>query len=157
MRALDPNIPVANIRPMTEVVSTSLATPRLTGFLMGTFAAIALTLAAVGIYGVLSYLVARRTHEIGIRLAVGADRMQVLTMVLKQGLTLAGAGIVAGLVAAFALTRLMQTLALPSPSERSGNVCRWCRSRSSVVAIVASAVPAYRATRVSPLIALRTE
>jgi putative ABC transport system permease protein len=82
VRALDPNIPVANIRPMTEVVSTSLATPRLTGFLMGTFAAIALTLAAVGIYGVLSYLVARRTHEIGIRLAVGADRMQVMTMFL---------------------------------------------------------------------------
>ena len=87
---------------MTEVVSTSLATPRLTGFLMGTFAAIALTLAAVGIYGVLSYLVARRTHEIGIRLAVGADRSQVLTLVLKQGLTLAGGGIVVGLVAAFA-------------------------------------------------------
>ena len=77
---------------MTEVVATSLATPRLTGFLMGTFAAIALTLAAVGIYGVLSYLVARRTHEIGIRLAVGADRSQVLAMVLKQGLTLAGSG-----------------------------------------------------------------
>ena len=107
---------------MTEVVSTSLATPRLTGFLMGTFAAIALTLAAVGIYGVLSYLVARRTHEIGIRLAVGADRMQVLAMVLKQGLTLAGAGIVAGLVAAFVLTRLMQTLLYQVRPGRSGNV-----------------------------------
>ena len=110
IRAMDQSLPVANIRPMTEVVATSLATPRLTGFLMGTFAAIALTLAAVGIYGVLSYLVARRTHEIGIRLAVGADRMQVLALVLKQGLTLAGSGIVVGVVAAFLLTRLMQSL-----------------------------------------------
>ena len=156
IRALDQNIPVANIRPMTEVVAASLATPRLTGFLMGTFAAIALTLAAVGIYGVLSHLVARRTHEIGIRLAVGADRMQVLTMVLKQGMTLAGAGIVAGLAAAFALTRLMQSLLYqvrPSDPETFILV-----SLALVgVAIVASAVPAYRATRVSPLIALRTE
>ncbi len=110
IRAMDPNLPVANIRPMSEVVSTSLATPRLTGFLLGTFAAIALTLAAVGIYGVLSYLVARRTHEIGIRLAVGADRTQVLALVLKQGLTLAGGGIVVGIIAAFLLTRLMQSL-----------------------------------------------
>ena len=156
VRALDPNIPVANIRPMTDVVSTSLATPRLTGFLMGTFAAIALTLAAVGIYGVLSYLVARRTHEIGIRLAVGADRSQVLTMILKQGLTLAGAGIAAGVIAAFALTRLMQTLLYqvrPSDPETFVLV-----SLAIVgVAVVASAVPAYRATRVSPLVALRTE
>jgi len=156
IRALDPNIPVANIRPMTEVVSTSLATPRLTGFLMGTFAAIALTLATVGIYGVLSYLVARRTHEIGIRLAVGADRMQVMAMVLRQGMTLAGAGILAGLVAAFALTRLMQTLLYqvrPSDPETFALV-----SLALVgVAVLASAVPAYRATRVSPLVALRTE
>jgi predicted permease len=156
IRALDPNLPVANIRPMTEVVSTSLATPRLTGFLMGTFAAIALTLAAVGIYGVLSYLVARRTHEIGIRLAVGADRLQVLTMVLKQGLTLAGVGIVTGLAAAFALTRLMQSLLYqvrPSDPETFVLV-----SLALVgVAVMASALPAYRATKVSPLIALRTE
>ena len=156
VRALDPNIPVANIRPMTEVVSTSLATPRLTGFLMGAFAAIALTLAAVGIYGVLSYLVARRTHEIGIRLAVGADRMQVLSMVLKQGLTLAGAGIVAGLAAALALTRLMQTLLYQvRPSDPETFVV--VSLSLVIVAIIASAVPAYRATRVSPLVALRTE
>jgi putative ABC transport system permease protein len=156
VRALDPNIPVANIRTMNDVVSTSLATPRLTGFLMGTFAAIALMLAAVGIYGVLSYLVARRTHEIGIRLAVGADRVQVLTMILKQGLTLAGTGIAAGIVAALALTRLMQTLLYqvrPSDPETFVLV-----SLALVgVALAASAVPAYRATRVSPLIALRTE
>jgi predicted permease len=156
VRALDPNIPVANIRPMTEVVSTSLATPRLTGFLMGAFAAIALTLAAVGIYGVLSYLVARRTHEIGIRLAVGADRIQVMAMVLKQGMTLAGVGIMAGLVAALALTRLMRTLLYQvRPSDPETFVV--VSLALVVVAIIASAVPAYRATRVSPLIALRTE
>jgi predicted permease len=156
IRAIDPNLPVANIRPMTEVVSTALATPRLTGFLMGTFAAIALTLAAVGIYGVLSYLVARRTHEIGIRLAVGADRTQVLALVLKQGLTLAGGGIIVGLIAAFLLTRLMQSLLYEvQPSDP------WTFVTVSLalvgVALLASALPAFRATRVSPLIALRTE
>jgi putative ABC transport system permease protein len=156
VRSLDPNIPVANIRPMTEVVATALATPRLTGFLMGTFAAIALTLAAVGIYGVLSYLVARRTQEIGSRLAVGADRRQVLAMILKQGLTLAGAGIVAGLVAAFALTRLMQSLLYQvRPSDPETFIL--VSLALVAVAVIASAVPAYRATRVSPMIALRTE
>jgi predicted permease len=156
IREMDPNIPVANIRPMTEVVSTALATPRLTGFLMGAFAAIALTLAAVGIYGVLAYLVARRTHEIGIRLAVGANRSQVLALVLKQGLTLAGGGIVVGIIAAFLLTRLMQSLLYEvRPSDP------WTFVTVSValvgVALLASALPAFRAMRVSPLIALRTE
>jgi len=156
VRSLDPNIPVANIRPMTEVVAASLATPRLTGFLMGTFAAIALTLAAVGIYGVLSYLVARRTHEIGIRLAVGADRSQVLALVLKQGLTLAGAGIAVGMIAAFLLTRLMQSLLYQvGPSDPI--TFSVVTVALIVVSLLASALPAYRATRVSPLIALRTE
>ncbi len=156
IRSMDANLPVANIRPMTDVVNTALATPRLTGFLMGTFAAIALTLAAVGIYGVLSYLVARRTHEIGIRLAVGADRTQVLGLVLKQGLTLAGSGIAVGVVAAFVLTRLMQSLLYQvQPGDP------WTFAVVSValvgVSLIASALPAFRATRVSPLIALRTE
>jgi putative ABC transport system permease protein len=156
VRSLDPNIPVANIRPMSEVVAASLATPRLTGFLMGAFAAIALTLAAVGIYGVLSYLVARRTHEIGIRLAVGADRSQVLALVLKQGLTLAGSGIVVGMIAAFLLTRLMQSLLYqvgPGDPVTFGVVT----VALVVVSLLASALPAYRAMRVSPLVALRTE
>src|SRR6185503_19505987 len=110
VRTLDANLPVANVRPMTDVVATSLATSRLTGFLLGTFAAIAMVLAAVGIYGVLSYLVARRTHEIGIRLAIGADRSQVVRLVLKQGLSLAIGGILVGVPAAFALTRVMQSV-----------------------------------------------
>lgn len=156
IRQIDPTLPVANVRPMTEVVSTALATPRLTGFLLAAFAAIALTLAAVGIYGVLAYLVAQRTHEIGIRLAIGADRFQVLTMILRQGLTLAAFGIVSGLVAAFLLTRLMQSLLYQvQPSDPMTFVA--VPTALLVVALVASYIPALRATRVSPTIALRTQ
>jgi putative ABC transport system permease protein len=156
VRALDGNIPVSNVRPMTEVVSTALATPRLTGFLLGTFAAIALTLAAVGIYGVLSYLVSRRTHEIGIRLAVGANRTQVLRMVMQQALTLAAAGIVAGMIAALLLTQLMQSLLY---EVRPADPLTFAGVAGALifVALLAGALPAYRATRVSPMIALRTE
>ncbi len=156
IRSMDPTLPVANIRPMTDVVNTALATPRLTGFLMGTFAAIALTLAAVGIYGVLSYLVARRTHEIGIRLAVGADRSQVVGLVLTQGMTLAGAGIVVGVIAAFLLTRLMQSLLY---QVGPGDPWTFVTVSLALVAVslLAAALPAFRATRVSPLIALRSE
>ena len=156
VRALDANIPVSNVRPMADVVSTALATPRLTGFLLGTFAAIALTLAAVGIYGVLSYLVARRTHEIGIRLAVGANRSQVVGMVLRQALTLAGIGIAAGVGAALVLTQLMQSLLY---EVRPADPLTFITVAAAliVVALLAGALPAYRATRVSPLIALRTE
>ena len=156
VRALDGNIPVSNVRPMADVVSTALATPRLTGFLLGTFAAIALTLAAVGIYGVLSYLVARRTHEIGIRLAVGANRSQVLLMVLRQAMTLAGAGITAGIVAALMLTQLMQSLLYEvRPADPATFIA--VTAALIVVALAAGALPAWRATRVSPVIALRTE
>ncbi len=156
VRAMDPNVPVANIRPMTEVVGAALATSRLTGFLMAAFAAIALTLAAVGIYGVLSYLVARRTQEIGIRLAIGADRTQVMAMILKQGMSLAGAGIAVGVVAAFLMSRLMQSLLYQvQPGDPRTFVI--VPLVLVLVALLASALPAFRATRVSPLIALRSE
>jgi predicted permease len=156
VRSIDPNLPIANVRPMTEVVSASLATPRLTGFLLATFAAIALILAAVGIYGVLSYLVARRTHEIGIRLAIGAARPQVLRLVLSQGLGLAAAGIVIGVPAAFALTRVMQSVLYQvRPTDPITFVV--VPAVLVVVALAAAGLPAFRATRVSPLVALRSE
>jgi putative ABC transport system permease protein len=156
VRTLDANLPVSNIRPMTAVVSTALATSRLTGFLMGAFAVIALTLAAVGIYGVLAYLVARRTHEIGIRLAMGADRSQVVGLVLKQALALTGSGIAAGLLAAFALSRVMQSL-LYQVAPDDPVTFALVPIALVIVALAASAIPAFRATRVSPLVALRSE
>jgi putative ABC transport system permease protein len=141
---------------MSEVVSTALATPRLTGFLLGTFAAIALMLAAVGIYGVLSYLVSQRTHEIGIRLAIGADRVQVLGMILRQGVMLALFGIGVGVVGAFALTRLMQSLLYQvTPSDPITFAA--VPVALVIVAATASYLPALRATRVSPVKALRMD
>src|SRR5688500_13123789 len=153
---MDPNLPVANIRPMTEVVGTALATPRLTGLLLGAFAAIALALAAVGIYGVLAYLVSQRTHEIGIRLAIGANRAQVLRMILRQGVSLAIVGTSGGLGAAFMLPRLMQSL-LYQVTTTDPLTFVIVPVALLVVTLLASYLPALRATRVSPTMALRAE
>jgi putative ABC transport system permease protein len=154
IRQLDPSLPVASVRPMTDVVAAALAAPRLTGSLLGAFAIIALALAAVGIYGVLAYVVSQRTQEIGIRLAIGASRSQVLAMVLVQGLGLAAAGLVAGLAGAFALTRLMAGLLYEvQPNDPLTFVA--VPAMLLLVALLASAVPARRAVRVSPTTALR--
>ena len=156
VRQMDPTLPVANVRSMDEVVAAALATPRLTGLLLGAFAAIALALAAVGIYGVLAYLVSQRTQEIGIRLAIGADRSEVLKMILQQGLTLAVGGVAVGVAAAFLLTRLMQSLLYEvRPVDPVTFVA--VPIILLVVSLIASYVPALRATKVSPLIALRTQ
>jgi putative ABC transport system permease protein len=156
VRQLDPTLPVAAARPMTEVVTTALATPRLTGFLLGSFAAVALALAAVGLYGLLSYLVARRTHEIGIRMAMGAERRQVLGLVLGHGLALALGGIGLGVVAAFGATRVMRSLLYEvAPTDPVTFVV--VPLALLAVAALASVVPAARAMRVSPVVALRVE
>jgi ABC-type antimicrobial peptide transport system permease subunit len=154
IKEMDPTLPVASVRTMNEVVATALATPRLTGFLLGTFAAIALALAAVGIYGVLAYLVSQRTQEICIRLAIGADRSQVLTMILRQGLSLAAAGAAAGLIGALMLTRLMQGLLYEiRPTDPITFIA--VAAVLLATAAIASALPAWRATRVSPAKVLR--
>ncbi len=156
VRRMDPSLPVASVRPMREVVAAALATPRLTGFLLGAFAAIALTLAVVGLYGVLSYVVARRTHEIGIRLAMGASRGHVLTMVLTHGLSLAAAGIALGLAAAAGVARLMSGLLYDvQPSDPLTFVA--VPLALLAVAALASLLPALRAVGVSPTLALRME
>jgi len=156
VRALDPSIPVADVRTMSDVVGATTSSPRFTGLLLATFAGIALVLSAIGIYGVLSYLVSRRTREIGIRVAIGAGRSEVLRLVLGRGLLLAFAGVLLGLAGAALLTRFMRAL-LHDVSPADPLTFAAVTALLSVVAVVASLVPAWRATRVDPVIALKAE
>jgi putative ABC transport system permease protein len=156
VRALDPNLPLAQIRPMTEIVATSLSEPRFTSVLFGVFAGLALLLAAIGVYGVLSYLVTLRTREIGIRVAIGAGPRDVLRLVLGRGLALSIGGIVVGLIVAIPLARLIATL-LYEVSSLDPLTFVAVPLVLSIVALGASALPARRATRVDPVTALKSE
>jgi putative ABC transport system permease protein len=154
--AMDPSLPVAAIRPMTDVVDSAGSAPRFTGWLLGLFAALALTLAAIGIYGVLAYLVSQRTREIGIRIAVGAAPASVLRLIVGRGLRLAFQGVVIGLVAAFIGTRVMVAL-LYQVQPRDLLTFVAVPLVLSLVALLASVIPAVRAMRVDPINALRTD
>jgi putative ABC transport system permease protein len=156
IRQLDPNLPVADVRTMTAVVGSAMSTPRFTSVLLSIFAALALTLSAIGIYGVLSYVVSRRTREIGIRVAIGAGRAHVLKMVLRSGVGLALAGIAAGLVLAFGVTRLLSGL-LHGVTPADPATFAVVAIALTGVAALASAVPAWRASRVDPVVALKSE
>ncbi|MDQ2869412.1 MAG: ABC transporter permease [Acidobacteriota bacterium] len=156
VRALDPALPVADVRSMRSVVGASVATPRLTASLLSIFAALALALAAVGVSGTLAYLVSRRRREIGIRMALGATRGGVLRLILRGGLAWAGSGIAAGLLAAFFLTRLMSSL-LYGVAPRDPATFALVAVILFAVAFVASAIPALRAARVEPSEALRMD
>jgi putative ABC transport system permease protein len=156
VRQYDSTIALADVRTMDEVVSISAAERRLTMLILSAFAGLALVLAAVGIYGVISYSVGERTHEIGIRMALGAARRTVMRMVLRQALTLAIVGVAAGAVGAWLLTRLMTTLlfgVVPSDPFTFAAVSVLL----TLVAAAAAGVPALRATRVNPVVALRAE
>ena len=156
VRQLDPELVVANVKTMDEVVSNSVAQRRLTMLLLTIFAATALLLAAVGIYGVIAYNVTQRTQEIGIRMALGAQRSDVLGMVVRQALLLAVAGIVLGGAGALVLTRLMEGLLFQvTPGDPMTFVV--VSSVLAAVALLASYIPGRRATRVDPVIALRAE
>jgi putative ABC transport system permease protein len=155
-RELDPQLAVFGMEPLTDTVSRSISRQRFMMLLLGIFAAVALVLAAIGIYGILSYSVERRTHEIGIRMALGARPGKMVRAVIGHGLKLMVTGLVLGFAGAFAVTRLLSTLLFgitpmdPATFAGVGIVL-------ALVALVASYVPARRVTRIQPTIALRTE
>jgi putative ABC transport system permease protein len=156
IRAIDPNVPVASAGSMEEALRESVALPQFRTTLMAIFAFSALALAAVGIYGVLSYSVERRAQEIGVRMAIGATPPDVLRLVIGQGGRLAGMGMVLGLAGAFALTRVLQKM-LFGVSASDTLTFAGAAVVLGAVAIVASLIPAWRAARIDPVTALRQE
>jgi predicted permease len=156
IRALDPELPAYDVSTMEQRVHDTLARRRFAMFLLGVFAAFAVVLAAIGIYGVMTYWVNQRTHEIGIRMALGAGQRSILQLVIRQASVLVSAGILAGLAGAFALTRVMSSLLFGvSATDRFTFIV--ISLLLAVVALLASYVPARRATKVDPMVALRHE
>jgi putative ABC transport system permease protein len=156
MQSVDKDLPVYNIKTVNDVISESVAPQRLNMLLLGIFAGLALVLAAVGIYGVISYSVSQRTREIGIRMALGASHSSVVRHVVGEGMILALSGVAIGLVASFFLTRLLSTL-LFGVSTTDPITFAVISILFTGVSIVASFVPARRATKVDPMVALRYE
>jgi putative ABC transport system permease protein len=156
IRALDPGLPVREFTTMQQVRAESVARPRFLTALLAAFSVVALTLAAVAIYGVISYTVTRRTHEIGVRMALGARRRQVAGMVVRQGLILAAVGVGIGLLGGLAATRLLSGLLFGvSPTDPLTMVA--VPLGLIAVALLAAYLPARRATRVDPMVALRAD
>ena len=156
VRDLDPAQPVYQVRRLRDWVDESAAQPRFTTMLSGVFALVALLLAAVGVYGVLAYSVAQRTQEIGLRMAIGAERGQIMAMVLRGGLSWALAGIAIGLIGAFAISRVLGTL-LFEVKPRDPITYAVAGVMLAATAAIACCIPAARATRIDPVIALRVE
>jgi putative ABC transport system permease protein len=156
VESVDKNQPLSDVKAMDQVVANSAAPRRFRMLLLGQFALIALVLAAVGIYGVIAYSCSRRTHEFAIRLALGAERSDILKIVIRQGVSVALSGVCIGVVGAFALTRFIASLLYgvkPTDPETFVGVSLLLIG----VALLASYIPARRATKVDPMVALRYE
>ncbi len=156
IREVDPALPLSQVKTMDEVLAGAKSRPRFLTTLLGLFSGTALLLAAVGLYGVISYSVTRRTSEFGIRMAMGAERGDVVGLVLKQALTLAAIGVVAGAIGALVLTRLIRGLLFGVSSFDPMTFAAMAAVLLGVTAL-ACVVPARRATKVDPLVALRYE
>ena len=156
VQSMDATVPIVRMQTMDDVFGASVSRPRLLAQLLGTFAGLALLLAAVGTYGILAYTVSERRKEIGIHMALGATRGNVMGKILGQGLRLTAIGLVAGLAAAFGLTRLLQTQLFnvkPTDPATMASVAAFI----TVVTLIACYIPAARATRVDPMVVLRDE
>ncbi|HEX4959525.1 MAG TPA: ABC transporter permease [Thermoanaerobaculia bacterium] len=156
VRELDASLPVAGLQPMSDVVYGSMAQPRFITFMVLVFAIVALALAAIGIYGVLAYTVEQRTQEIGVRMALGAQMGQVLSMVLTQGAWLVGSGLVLGVIGALALRKVLSSV-LFGVTATDPAIFAFVLVVLSFVSLLACYLPARRATLVDPLVALRQE
>jgi putative ABC transport system permease protein len=156
IHSVDPDLPLAKVATMEARIDDSLKAQRFNAFLMGLFAALALLLAVIGLYGVLSYLVVQRRHEIGVRMALGAQSHNVVFLLLKQGLRLTLLGVVIGIAGATGLTRLLERLLFgvePTDPITFASVVVLLIS----VALIACYIPARRAAKVDPLVSLRSE
>jgi putative ABC transport system permease protein len=156
LKSIDRNQPISSISTMDQLLRDSVGSRRVTLILLGIFSALALVLAGIGIYGVISYSVAQRTQEIGIRMALGARREDVMRMILLQGARIAATGLAAGMTAAFVLTRYLEKL-LFSVSPGDPATFAIVALVLALVALLACYIPARRTLRVDPLTALRYE
>jgi putative ABC transport system permease protein len=156
VRALDPGVPVAQVRTMDELIDRSTASRRFIMTLLAIFASVALLLSGVGLFGLMAYLVAQRTHDIGIRMALGARRNHILSLIVGHGMLLTSLGLGAGLAAALALARLMRSM-LFGVSAHDPLTLAATMLILAIVALLACCVPARRAVRVDPIVALRCE
>ena len=156
IRSLDPDLPMADVKTMEQIVGESMASDRFNTVLFGSFAAVALLLAAVGIYGVMSFVVAQRTHEIGLRMALGADRGRVIGQVLREGMTTALAGTALGSAGAYFVGRAMQGM-LYGVGAMDPTALSVVALTLLGAALVACLGPAQRAASVDPMVALRQE